>query len=185
MLHELNCHVFIIDYRGYGKSEGSPFEEGLYRDARAAYQWWVRERSASGESLVLMGESLGGSVAVDLAARVNPSGLILQSTFTSAWDMAKTMFPLGLLQPFTSVRFDSIAKLGKIRCPKLVIHGDRDEIVPFRLGRKLYDAALPPKSFYQVPGAGHNDLISAAGPEYLNRLKDFLSQLPPPAKALK
>ncbi len=182
MLHDLGCHVLIVDYRGYGKSEGSPFEEGLYRDARAAHVWWARERSGAGESLVIMGESLGGSVAVDLAAQTNPAGLILQSTFSSAWDMAKTMLPLGVLQPLTSIHFDSVSKMSRIRCPKLVIHGDRDEIVPFRLGRKLYDAAPPPKWFYKVPGAGHNDLVSAAGAEYTRHLHDFLSQLPPGGK---
>jgi hypothetical protein len=183
LLHELNCHILIIDYRGYGRSQGSPFEEGLYRDARAAYEWWVRERSGSGEQLVVMGESLGGCVAVDLAARVNPAGLILQSTFTSAWDMAKTLFPLGLLQPLTTIRFDAASKISRVHCPKLLIHGNRDEIVPYRLGRNLYQAAPPPRLFYEVPGAGHNDLVWTAGPEYSRRLSSFLSQLPLPPKS--
>ncbi len=180
LLHGLNCHVLIIDYRGYGKSEGSPYEDGLYLDARAAYEWWAQERGKSGEQLVLLGESLGGSVAVDLAAQINPAGLILQSTFTSAWDMAKTMFPLGLLQPLTGIRFDSLAKIGRIRSHILVIHGNRDEIVPFRLGRRLYDAAPSLKTFYEVPGAGHNDLVWAAGRDYSKHIGEFLASLSSP-----
>ncbi len=180
LLHELNCHILIMDYRGYGRSEGSPHEEGLYLDARAAYDWWALERGKTGEQLVVMGESLGGSVAVDLAAQVNPAGLILQSTFTSAWDMAKTMFPLGLLQPLTGIRFDSLSKIDRIRSHILVIHGNRDEIVPFQLGKHLYDAAPSPKTFYEVPGAGHNDLVWAAGPDYSKRLGAFLAGLSSP-----
>ncbi len=180
LLHELNCHVLIVDYRGYGRSEGRPFEDGLYRDARAAYDWWARERRNKHEQLVLMGESLGGCVAVNLAAEKNADALILQSTFTSARDMAKTMLPLGLLQPLTGIHFDSMSKIGKIHCPKLVIHGDRDEIVPFRLGRRLFEAMTPPKEFYEVTGAGHNDLVWTAGPDYSRRLGRFLTQLPPP-----
>lgn len=183
LLHELNCHILIIDYRGYGKSQGSPFEDGLYRDARAAHEWWIRERSGTGEQLVVMGESLGGCVAVNLAVGIKPAGLILQSTFTSARDMAKTIMPLGLLQPLTGTHFDSASKIDKLQCPKLLIHGERDEIVPLRLGRRLYELASPPKMFYEVPGAGHNDLVWIAGPEYSRRLRAFLSQLAPPPKA--
>jgi fermentation-respiration switch protein FrsA (DUF1100 family) len=175
MLHQLDVNVFIIDYRGYGKSEGKPFEEGLYRDARAAYKWWEKERSASGEKLILLGESLGGAVAVNLAARIAPSGLILQSTFTSAEDMAKTIGPLGFLFPLANVQFNSAKEITRIACPKLIIHGNRDEIVPFRLGKNLYDLAPQPKSFYAVPEANHNDLPWIAGAEYLYRLKTFIS----------
>jgi fermentation-respiration switch protein FrsA (DUF1100 family) len=166
LLHNLAVHVFIFDYRGYGNSGGKPFEKGLYRDARAAYDWWIHQRPQRGEKLILFGESLGGAVAVHLGARVPVSGLILQSTFTSARDMAKTMMPLGLLLPLTRVRFDSRKDMAKITCPKLIIHGTRDEIVPFRLGKVLYEIAPPPKFFYPVPDAGHNDLLWVAGGEY-------------------
>ena len=177
MLHEAEGHVLMIDYRGYGKSQGQPFEEGLYRDARAAYGWWMRERSGLGENLVLFGESIGGSVAVDLASRVPVTGLILQSPFTTAWDMAKTILPIGLLQPVAGIHFDSASKIAGIHCPKLIIHGDQDEIVPFHLGKKLYDLAQPPKRFYEVRGAGHNDLPWVAGKDYVAHLRDFLQSL--------
>jgi uncharacterized protein len=175
MLHELDANVMIIDYRGYGLSEGKPCEKGLYLDALAAYGWWIRERATDQSRLILVGESLGGAVAVDLASRVQVDGIVLQSTFTTAWDMAKTIMPVGLLQPLTGVRFDSAAKVRAIRCPKLFIHGNRDEIVPIRLGRRLYELSPPPKEFYEVEGAGHNDLIPAAGSEYSKRLRTFLS----------
>jgi fermentation-respiration switch protein FrsA (DUF1100 family) len=174
MLHNLRANVFIIDYRGYGRSEGRPFEEGLYRDARAAYSWWDGNHPPQGNKLVLIGESLGGAVAVDLASRVPVDGLVLQSTFTSARDMAKTLFPIGLLLPLARIHFDSAAKIAAISCPKLVIHGNADEIVPFRLGKQLFDLAPPPKHFYEVPRAAHNDLLWVAGPEYISRLQAFL-----------
>ncbi len=179
MLHDLGAHVMIIDYRGYGRSEGKPLEEGLYLDALAAYGWWSKEHAAGRNKLVLIGESLGCAVAVDLAARVQVDGIVLQSGFTTAWDMAKAHMPMGLLQPVIGVRFDSASQIAKLTCPKLIIHGDRDEVVPFRLGRRLYDLALPPKEFYEVAGAGHNDLIRTASTEYTKRLRDFLSHLGP------
>jgi fermentation-respiration switch protein FrsA (DUF1100 family) len=177
MLHRLRVNVYIVDYRGYGKSEGKPFEQGLYRDATASYQWWLHERGGTNQKLVLLGESLGGAVAVDLAARFPVSGIILQSTFTSARDMAKSLFPLGLLQPVLGVHFDSASKIRLIACPKLFIHGNRDEIVPFELGKKLFELAPEPKRFFEVPGAGHNDLIWVAEPEYSRRIADFLAAL--------
>lgn len=177
IFHDLGVNVFIIDYRGYGKSEGEPFEEGLYRDARAAYDWWAGDRQQYGRNLLLFGESLGGAVAVHLASEVSPSGLILQSTFTSAWDMAKTMFPIGLLQPLMNVHFNSAAAITRITCPKLFIHGDRDGTVPFRLGKELFELAPDPKFFYSVTEAGHNDLLFIAGPEYIRQLKLFLSRI--------
>ena len=179
MLRDLKAHILIIDYRGYGKSEGKPFEKGLYRDALAAHRWLSRERSGDKSRLILVGESLGGAVAVELAGRIPVDGLILQSTFTSAWDMAKTIMPVGLLQPFTGVRFDSASIIQAVRCPKLFIHGNQDDIVPFRLGRKLFELAPPPKEFYEVPGAGHNDLLVVAGNEYLRRMRVFLDSIAP------
>ena len=177
LLHHLGVHVLLLDYRGYGRSEGKPFEEGLYRDARAAYNWWTRQRQPQGEKLILFGESLGGAVAVHLGARVPIAGLMLQSTFTSARDMAKTMMPIGLLLPLMGIRFDSEKEIAKVSCPKLVIHGTRDEIVPFRLGRALYELAPSPKVFYTVPGAGHNDVLWIAGTEYSRQIQGFLQSI--------
>jgi len=163
-------------------------ERPVFRDisgrTRPACWLWILRHAAQStfskaRKLVLIGESLGGAVAADLAARVPVDGIVLQATFTTAWDMAKTVMPIGLLQPLTGARFDSASKIRRIGCPKLFIHGNRDEIVPFRLGRRLYELAAPPKEFYEVPGAGHNDLIDTAGTEYLNRLRSFLEMIGP------
>jgi uncharacterized protein len=176
-LRGTRSNIFIIDYRGYGRSEGEPFEDGLYRDARAAWEWWNARRK-EGDGLVLLGESLGGAVAVNLAARVPCDGLVLQSTFSSGKDLARRLFPLGLLRPLAGVRFDSAAEIRSVRCPKLVIHGDRDSIVPIDLGRSLYGAAPEPKLFVTVPGADHNDLVAVGGRDYLRAIGDFLEGLP-------
>jgi uncharacterized protein len=178
LMHRVPAHVVLIDYRGYGKSAGRPREEGIYRDATAAYRWCVEHQPATPKGIVFIGESIGGAVAIDLEARFPAAGLVVQSTFTSAWDMAKTMLPIGLLQPLARIRFDSEAKLAKITCPVLLIHGDRDEIVPFRMGERLFEVAPGPKYFYRVPGAGHNDLLWVAGDEYTARLRDFVNRLP-------
>jgi uncharacterized protein len=170
MLRGLEAHVLAIDYRGYGRSEGVPYEKGLYRDAGAAYAWWNERFRGTDQRLIVVGESLGGAVAVDLAARVPVAGLVLQSTFTSAWDMAKTMLPFGLLQPLMFIHFDSAAKIRHVASPKLFIHGNRDDIVPIRLGKRLFDAAPAPKEFYEVRGASHNDLLWVAGHDYTRRL---------------
>ncbi len=176
MLHALPANIWIIDYRGYGRSSGSPHEKGLYLDAEASYRWWDQQYGSKGGKLVVVGESLGGAVAVDLASRRRVDGLILQSTFTSMRDMAKTLLPIGLLQPLFGFHFDSAAKIPNLACPKLLIHGDIDEIVPLRLGRKLFELASEPKEYWEVSGAGHNDLPWAAGPEYNSRLSKFLNR---------
>jgi len=180
ILHKLEAHVLIIDYRGYGRSEGSPFEEGLYLDARAAAAWWLKRSAGTDQKLIVIGESLGGAVAIDLANHIPLSGLILQSTFTSARDMAKTLFPIGLVQPFTGVHLDSASKIGAVKCPKLFIHGGQDEIVPLRLGEKLFACAPQPKQFLEIPGAGHNDLIWVAGAEYGRAIRKFLDEIDSP-----
>jgi fermentation-respiration switch protein FrsA (DUF1100 family) len=177
LLYAVPGNVLIFDYRGYGRSAGRPHEQGLYRDAGAVYRWWAAQRDRAPARVVLIGESLGGAVAADLATRERVDGIILQSTFTSAWDMAKTMLPIGVLQPLTGVRFDSIQKLRDLPCPKLIIHGDRDDIVPFRLGEKLFAAAAGPKYFYRVQGAAHNDLLWVAGGEYTRRIRQFVDSI--------
>jgi uncharacterized protein len=177
ILHGLQIHILMVDYRGYGNSEGEPYEEGLYCDARAVYEWWFYNRKPD-ERLILMGESLGGAVAVDLAAQVAPSGLILQSTFTNAKEMARSLFLLRFLRPLAGIQFNSLRKIKSVTCPKLFIHGNRDEIVPYHLGKSLYEHAPEPKTLYEVAGAGHNDLLWIAASEYEKRLHEFLKQIP-------
>jgi fermentation-respiration switch protein FrsA (DUF1100 family) len=172
-LAEQQVSVFIVDYRGYGRSEGSPSEEGLYMDARGAWDYLLNERKLSSGQIIVFGDSLGGAVAIDLAMKVQPAGLIVQSSFTSISDMAAQVMPFipGFI---LRTKMDSINKIGSVRCPKLFIHSPADEMVPYRLGRKLYDAAPAPKQFYEVQGASHNETDSVGGRAYFNRIGDFV-----------
>ena len=167
--------VFILSYRGYGKSEGSPSEQGLYRDAEAAYEYLVRERGAVPRRIVPYGQSLGSAVAVELATRHEVGGVILESPFTSAPELGRRFYPFlpDVVFDHLEHRFDSIGKIGRLRAPLLVIHGERDEIVPVDMGRRLFEAAPEPKEWYALPHAGHNDTFIAGGSEYYERIADF------------
>jgi len=181
LLVRLGASVLLLDYRGYGRSEGRPSESGVYTDARAALTHLVEAHGMAPERIVIFGRSLGGAVAVDVARDRPLGGVILESTFTSAADMARRIFgALGFaVRPFTRGRFDSAAKIAELRAPLLFFHGNRDEIVPFELGRALFDAAPEPKRFITVRGAGHNDTIRIGGEPYLERIAAFLDEFVP------
>jgi fermentation-respiration switch protein FrsA (DUF1100 family) len=166
--------VLMLDYRGYGKSQGSPSESGLYADADAAYQYLL-SRGYRAAQIILQGESLGTAVAVDLASRQPCGGLVLESAFASGREVAGTALPI--LGPLLFHGFDTKSKIGKIHAPILFFHGQQDDIIPLRMGRALFDAAPQPKMFYEIPRAGHNDLIEAAGPAYVQQLHDFYARL--------
>jgi fermentation-respiration switch protein FrsA (DUF1100 family) len=178
----LGVNIMILDYRGYGRSEGSPSENGLYLDAEAAFEFLVSQRSVDPESeLVLFGRSLGAAVAVELAVRHQVRGVILESGFTSVKDMAQRIYPylpMGLLINTVEARYDTISKIGNVTAPVMVLHGDRDEIVPFELGEKLFQAASEPKRFYRIRGAGHNDTYHMGGEPYFEALREFVSPNP-------
>ena len=167
--------ILVIDYRGYGKSEGRPSEQGLYRDAEAGYQYLVAAGHKP-ERIVLHGESLGTAVAVALAARRNCGGVVLEAPFTSARDVAARVLPV--LGPILTWGFDSKRAIAKVRAPVLVIHGTRDEVIPFDLGRTVFEAAGQPKWFWAVEGSGHNDILETAGASYRERLVAFYAALP-------
>lgn len=175
VLVQIPACVFILDYRGYGKSEGRPSETGLYRDARAAWRYLVEERGIPAEHVVLFGNSLGGAVAIELAQDVRAAGLIAQSSFTSIPDMAALTFPF-VPRFLVRTQFASLDKVGRLTLPKLFVHGNADELVPLAMGRRLYDAAAPPKAFYEVPGADHNDLVYIGGAPYLERIRAFVAE---------
>ncbi len=177
----LGASVLLYDYRGYGRSEGSPDEPGTYRDARAAYRYLVEGRQVPPERLVLFGESLGSAVSLDLALAHRAAALILEAPFTSVPAMARTtiFFPLA---PFVRTRYDNLAKVGRLRMPLLVLQGDHDEVVPFAQGRKVFEAAPGPKRFFAIPGAGHNDTYFVGGEAYWQAIADFLAGLPDPSR---
>ena len=166
--------VLMLDYRGYGRSEGSPSEHGLYADADAAYRYLL-DHGYSARHIVLQGESLGTPAAVDLAARKECAGVVLEAAFTSGRDVANTVLPV--IGPLLFRGFDSKSKIATIRAPLLFFHGDRDEIIPLKLDRRLFEAAPEPKYFIEIPGAGHNDLVETAGSSYRERLHEFYGQL--------
>lgn len=166
--------VLIFDYRGYGRSEGKPNEPGVLADARAARTWLAKRENIPEKQIVLMGESIGGGVAVDLAAD-GARGLILESTFSSLPDVAAVHYPWAPVRLLMRTRMNSAAKIGKYHGPLLQSHGDRDTIVPIGLGRRLFDAANEPKQFLVIPGADHND---PRPPWYYDRVSDFLQKLP-------
>lgn len=173
--------VFIFDYRGYGRSEGSPDEPGLYRDARAAWRHLTERRGVDPARVVLLGKSLGGAPAVQLATEVPCAGLIVQSSFTNARDMGKSMMPFPPAWLFLRTKFDSAEKVARVRAPKLFMHSRADEVVPFRLGRRLFEAAAEPKEFWEIPEAAHNDTFHAAGEKVHGKIREFLFRvLPPP-----
>ncbi len=167
--------AFMFDYRGYGRSEGVPTVQGVLQDARAA-RARLRELAGIKDSdMLIMGESLGGAVAVQLAAESAPRGLILQSTFSSMRDVADFHYPkLSWLVPAT--KLDSTTAIARYRGPLLQSHGDADRTIPFALGEKLFRAANQPKSFVRVAQADHNDWLTH---QYLVQLNQFIDNLPP------
>jgi len=171
--------VLIVDYRGYGGSGGTPTEDGLYRDGRAAFDW-LAERNP-GRLPALFGRSLGAAVAARVAGERPVSALILESPFTSAPDMAERIFPVPGIRRFVRSRFDTRAAVRKIAPPLLVIHGTDDEIVPFDMGRAVFDAAASAdKTLHAVPGGHHNDTYLVAGDAYWGWVRSFLAAPPKP-----
>ncbi len=174
----LGVSVLVPDYRGYGFSEGTPTEAGLYRDADAAWRHVTDDLGYPPERVIVMGRSLGGAVAVELLSRERAAGLVLVSTLRSARAMARSM-GLGLLAPLVGRRLDSESRIPTLGVPLLVFHGEDDEIVPVEQGQTLYDRAAGPKALHRIPGARHNDIIEVAGDRFWTPLGSFLEQVAP------
>ena len=174
--------ILMLDYRGYGKSSGRPTEGGLYADAEAAYQHLLKIGYQPGQ-IILHGESIGCAVAIHVASRNTCAGVVLETPFTSAKDVAQTVLPV--LGPMLIWSFNSVNIISRVRVPMLFMQGDRDEIIPLRLGQKLFAAAPGPKSFWIIEGAGHNDILERAGQGYRRRLQSFYETLPPTLPAIQ
>ena len=176
----LGVNVFIFDYRGYGNSDGKPSERGLYADGEAALAYLRARGDVDMTRLTLFGRSLGCAVAVELATRHPVKAVILESPFTSIDAMARRMRGgLTSLIPTSWLvrsKFDSLSKIGNIHSPLMLLHGDRDDIVPIEMAHELFAAANAPKRFYPIKGAGHNDTVSIGGDAYFNALKGFISE---------
>jgi fermentation-respiration switch protein FrsA (DUF1100 family) len=172
-LHRLGYGIFILDYRGYGGSESSPSEKGLYFDAETAARW-LKEKTKT--QLVYFGESLGCGVAIETACRIPPESMILQSGFASAGDIAQNAYPFLPARWLLKDRYDFSAKIQNIHCPLLVIHGDQDSVIPIRFGKALFDLANEPKEWFPIEGADHNDLQWVGGKKYLKMIDAFLQR---------
>jgi fermentation-respiration switch protein FrsA (DUF1100 family) len=168
--------VCIIDYRGYGASDGRPSEEGLYLDARAAYEYLVTQLNVPAARIVLYGESLGTAVAVDVAAEHAVGGVILEAAFTSARSVARELYRFFPIHLAIRSRFDTATKITRLRHPLLLLHSVEDEFFGIHHARQLLAAAAGPKHLVTLRG-GHNDAFLVSGTIYRAALRDFLSDL--------
>jgi len=175
MLSGAGFDVLLFDYRGYGASAGRPTEAGTYRDARAALAALRARPGLDAGRIFYLGESLGGAVALELALREPPCGLILQASFTSVRDMARVHYPwLPFLGPDA---YPSLQRIARLRAPLLLVHGNADDIVPLAHGQALFRAAPEPKRMEVFAGAGHNDLVALAAREYARILSGWAANL--------
>jgi pimeloyl-ACP methyl ester carboxylesterase len=172
LLHDLRLSILAFDYRGYGRSSGSISEAGTRADARAAWRYLVQERGVAPQSTLLFGRSLGAAVAIELATKVQPAGVIAESAFTSIADMATHAYPWLPVRWLLRMQFDSREHVRNLRVPKLFVHSRDDDIVPFDMGWRLYAAAADPKWFLEIQGS-HNEgwLLSR---EYAEGWRRFL-----------
>lgn len=173
-LRDLGFSVFAYDYNGYGTSVGTPSESDAYMDVNAAYDYVTGTLKVAPERIIAYGRSLGGAMAVDLASRKPLAGLVIESSFVTAFRVV-TRVPL-----FPFDKFRSIDKLKDVHCPVLVIHGKSDGVIPFWHGEKLYQQANEPKMSLWINGAGHNDLLEVAGEKYDIALRKFRDSLKKP-----
>jgi hypothetical protein len=194
LLSRLGCHVLVFDYRGYGDNPGSPSEERLAADAHMVWQYATQTRGISADRLILLGESLGGAVAVRLAADLSaagtpPGGLVLRATFSSLVDAAAYHYPWLPVRLVMVDRFPSADQIPQVTCPILHLHGLQDQIVPIQLGRKLHAAARETSStgvakrLVELPSAGHNDILLVAEDEFCQEVSDFLQRVASPKGA--
>ncbi|MGL4379111.1 MAG: alpha/beta hydrolase, partial [Microcoleaceae cyanobacterium] len=179
--YNLGLSVFLIDYRGFGKSTGKfPTELQVYQDTEIAFNYLVQEKGIAPENIIIYGHSLGGAIGINLASKYqNIGGVIIEGSFTSLLEMTNYLrrywiFPINMI---LHQRFDSISKLHLLKTPLFFIHGAADEVVPFYMSERLFAQAPEPKQLYIVPGANHNNLASVAGDDYLHRVREFLEQV--------
>lgn len=175
--HNLGISLLIFDYRGYGNSAGAPSEQGTYLDARAALTYLRGRPDVAGKRIGYFAHSLGAAVAVELATTEPPQGLVLVSPFASVQSMARITFPLLPSGWLTKDKYNSVARIGAVRRPLLILHGEQDQLVPVAEGERLFQAANEPKKLQVVPETGHNDMFEAGGETYWGALEKFTAEL--------
>ena len=174
--------VLLFDYRGYGRSTGQPSEEGTYRDARAALSCLLEQPGVDPARIFYLGESLGGTVALDLALERPPAGLVLLSAFTGVRELGRLHYPF-IPVALVPDAYPTLRRIHELHAPLLVLHGDRDDIVPLSQGRALFEAAPGPKRMHVFPGLGHNDLVPLAGAEFARVIASWVLRLRRPRAA--
>jgi len=170
---QLGLDVLIVDYRGYGQSTGAPSEEGIYKDAGACWRYLTEARGIAPEDIVIFGRSMGGGPATWLAQRQSPGAVILESVFTSVPDIGAHHYSFLPVRALATNQFDNESRVADIDAPTLHIHSRADRVVPFTLGRQVYEAASEPKQFLEIQG-GHNDGFLVSEDEYLRTIDDVL-----------
>jgi uncharacterized protein len=168
--------LLLFDYRGYGRSGGRPSEKGTYRDARAALGCLLEQPEVDPDRIFYLGESLGGAVALDLAVERPPAGLVLLSAFTGVRELGRRHYPF-VPASLIPDAYPTLRRIHNLHAPLLVLHGDRDDIVPLSQGRALFDAAPGPKRMHVFAGLGHNDLVPLAGTGFAGVIASWASEL--------
>ncbi len=173
--HGMGFNFLTFDYRGYGASSGTPSEEGLYKDAQAAYDYLASRPDVNKDMIIVLGESLGGAVATDLCTKRDVRALVLESTFVSLGAQAKDLYPLYPVEHLLTEKFDSASKIQSIHVPKLIVHGTDDEVIPFSHGQDLFEKAPGPKKFIPFRGS-HDDNLFKVSNTYRLKLAEFLGE---------
>ncbi len=178
VFNSLNLSTFIFDYRGYGKSEGKPDEQGTYLDAKAAWKYLREKRGVNEKNIILFGRSIGGTIAAWLAGEEKPSALILESTFTSVGELGREFYPYLPVKLLSRYHYNAAEYVNKVNCPVLVVHSPDDEIVPYSHGLRLYEEANQPKEFLQIHGS-HNEGFILSAQKYKEGLDAFIGKYLP------
>ena len=176
MFHGFGYAVLILDYRGYGKSEGSPDEEGTYRDVQAAWDWLLQSQQQAAARIVICGRSLGAAIAADLASKNTPEALILEAAFTSLPEAGQDIHPYFPVKLISRYRYDTLSKMDRIHCPVLIVHSRDDELIPFRHAQRLYAAVTGKKEFIEVGGPHKGGYKPTLG-KYQRGVQRFLTEL--------
>jgi len=175
ILNRLRLNTLIFDYRGYGDSGGEPSEKGTCLDAEAAWRWIEENLGNGAGETVIMGRSLGGAVALQLAVKHPPRALIVESSFTSIRDMGARLYPWLPVKLLARYTYPAEDYIGRVKCPVLVVHSPEDDVIPYEFGRRLFDAAGEPKEFLEISG-NHNEGFLTSGEKYVEGIDRFISK---------
>ena len=176
LFHDMELSVLIMDYQGYGLSDGKPGEEGTYLDAETAWNYLVDEKQINPGNIIIFGRSLGGAVAAWLATRVRAGALILESTFTSVVEIGRHYYPYLPISVITRIHYPSIERIASVSAPLLIIHSRDDDVIPYAHGRRLFDASTGNKTFLDIKG-NHNSGFLTSGIDYTNGIQQFIERL--------